>query len=157
MRFYTESECETWLAGHNRQKPDKIEGLHTAEVSYPSTPGKIEYFAHCIATTLTCRMPTLLWITEWGIWRANWHLYYRFRQSYGDQRLLHEAPGHMFLEFESEDLGSFLQLAMLNGWDGYVLTEANYMNTFFSHDEYVKFFASNASDLKEIQEALTAK
>jgi hypothetical protein len=29
---------------------------------------------------------------------------------------------------------------MLNGWGGYVLTGANYVNAFFSHDEYIRFF-----------------
>ena len=66
--------------------------------------------AHWIATSLTYRMPTLLWITEWSIWPSseNWHLHYKLRHSYGDLRLLHEAPGHLFLGHESEDLASFL-------------------------------------------------
>jgi len=50
-------------------------------------------------------MPTLLWITEWGIW-----------------------PSSENLEHETEDLASFMQIAMLNGWGGYVLTDANYVN-----------------------------
>ena len=72
-----------------------------------------------MATSLTFRMPTLLWITEWSIWPSseNLHLYYRLRHTYGDHRLLHEAPGHLFLEYESEDLATFLQVAMLNGWE----------------------------------------
>jgi hypothetical protein len=57
----------------------------------------------------------LLLIIELGIWGSgeNWHLYYKLRQAYGDQRLLHEAPGHLFLEYEVEELASFLQIAML--------------------------------------------
>ena len=75
--------------------------------------------------------------TAWGIWPSseNWHLYYRLRQSYGDYRLLEETPGHLFLKHESEDLASFLQLAILNGWGRYLLAEADYVNVFFSHDE----------------------
>ena len=66
---------------------------------------------------------------QWSIWPSseNWHLYYKLRQSYGDLRLLHEAPGHLFLEHESDDLASFLQIAMLNGWGGYILTQADYV------------------------------
>ena len=98
-------------------------------------------------------MPTLLWITEWGIWASseNWHLYYKLRLSYGDQRLLHEAPGHLFLEYESEDLATFLQVAILNGWGGYILTQADYVNAFFSHDEYIEFFAKNDSNLADVR------
>jgi hypothetical protein len=101
-------------------------------------------------------MPTLLWTTEWGIWSSteNWHLYYQLRHSHGDQRLLHEAPGHLFLEYEAEDLTSFLQLSMLNGWSGYVLTHANYANVFFSHDEYLDFYSDNQDMLDEIRKGL---
>ncbi len=44
----------------------------------------------------------ILYIDECGVWPSfeNWHLYYRLRSSYGDNRMLHEAPGHYFLEYE---------------------------------------------------------
>jgi hypothetical protein len=71
-----------------------------------------------------------------------------------DLQLLHEAPGHLFLEHESEDLASFLQIAMLNGWGGYILTQADYVNAFFSHDEYIDFFAKLDSNLLEVRKEL---
>jgi hypothetical protein len=43
---------------------------------------------------------------------------------------------------------------MLNGWGGYVLTEANYVNAFFSHDEYIDFFAQNSENLADIRKVL---
>jgi hypothetical protein len=105
-------------------------------------PHPIFGMAHWIASSLTFRMPTLLRITEWSVWPSseNWHLHDKLRHSYGDLRLLHEAPGHLFLEHDSEDLASFLQIAMLNGWGGYILTQADYVNAFFSHDECIDFF-----------------
>ena len=108
--------------------------------------------------SLTYRKPAQLWITEWGIWPSseNWHLYYKIRQAYGDQRLLHEAPGHLFLEHEAEDLASFLWIAMLNGWGGYLLTHADYVNAFFSHDEFVNFFAEREENLGDVRKALAA-
>lgn len=129
---------------------------HTERIAYPPEPYRIYYFAHWIATSLTYRQPALLWVTEWGIWPSseNWHLYYKLRQSYGDQRLLHEAPGHLFLQHEAEDLGSYLQLAMLNGWGGYVLTDANYVNVFFSHDEFIDFFAEQEAALIDVRKSL---
>ena len=116
-------------------------------VGYPSEPGRYLFVADWIASSLTYRMPTLLWIAERGIWAENLHLYYRLRQSHSDLRLLHEAPGHLFLAHESEDLASFLQVAMFNGWGGYILTEANYVNAFFSHDESIEFFAEDGANL----------
>ena len=127
MRFYTVQECEEWLAGRERVLHEKVPGVLTVQLSYPPSPGRILYYAQWIGSKITCREPTLLWITEWGIWPSseNWHIYYKLRQSYGDGHLLHESPGHFFLNFECEDLASFLQLAMLNGWGGYVLGPVN--------------------------------
>jgi hypothetical protein len=39
-----------------------------------------------------------------------------------------------------------------HGWGGYVLTEANHLNAFFSHDEYIDFFAETSANLAEIRE-----
>jgi hypothetical protein len=159
VRFYTKEECEEWLRGRERGKPDAEPGMNVQRVTYPNEPHGVFFVAHWIASSLTHREPTLLWVTEWSIWRSseNWHLYYKLRQSYGDLRLLHEAPGHLFLGHESEDLASFLQLAMLNGWGGYVLTHAGYVNAFFSHDEYIDFFAKGETQLQVIRENLIEK
>jgi hypothetical protein len=46
---------------------------------------------------------------------------------------------------------------MLNGWGGYILTQADYVNAFFSHDEYIDFFASQQSNLSEVRESLGEK
>jgi hypothetical protein len=156
LRFYTKQECETWLSERKRQKPDLMPDVNIERIDYPTEPYRIFYFAHWVASELTYRRPTLLFITEWGIWPGseNWHLYYKLRQTYGDNRLLPDAPGHLFLEHEAEDLASFLQLSMLNGWGGYVLTEANYVNAFFSHDEYIDFIAEHAEKLADVRKML---
>ena len=55
---------------------------------------------------------------------------------------------------EVEDLASFLQIAMLNGWGGYVLAEVDYVNAFFSHDEYIDFFAERDELLSDVRKEL---
>jgi hypothetical protein len=153
LRFCTKEECETWLSDQQRQKPDLMPDVRVERIEYTPEPYRVFFFAHWVASELTYRKPTLLFITEWGIWPSseNWHLYYKLRQTYGDNRLLHEAPGHLFLGHEAEDLTSFLQLSMLNGWGG---TEANYVNAFFSHDEYIDFFGDKDTNLTDIRKAL---
>lgn len=153
MRFYSKEECEEWLVGRDRVKPDAVPGVQVERFDYPKEPHRVFVMSHWIARSLTYRQPALLWVTEWSIWPSseNWHLYYKLRHSYGDLRLLHEAPGHLFLEHESEDLASFVQIAMLNGWGGYILTHANYVNAFFSHDQYIDFFARLDSNLEDVR------
>src|ERR1700733_8285058 len=139
LRFYTEQECEDWLRRQERVKPDAAPGAHKEHVRYPPEHYRIFYVAHWVATNLTYRRPALLWITEWGIWPSSetWPLYYKLLRAYSDGGLPHEAPRHLCLEHETEDLASFLQVAMQSGWGGYILTEADYVNAFFSHDESV--------------------
>lgn len=71
--------------------------------------------------------------------------------------MLQEAPGHLFLEYEPEDLASFLQLSMINGWGGYILTDMNYVNAFFSHDEFIDFFAEQPENLASVREAMAPR
>jgi hypothetical protein len=159
MQFYTQDECEAWLSERRRQKPDLVPDIHVVRIAYPSEHHRLYRIARFIASSLTHRMKALLWIKEWGMWSSseNWHLYYKLRQAYGDQRSLHDAPGHLCLEHEGESLASFLQIAMLNGWSGYVLTEANHVNAFFSHESYIDFYAEHDENLAEIRNALGAE
>lgn len=67
-------------------------------------------------------------------------LYYRLRQSYGDQRLLHEHPA-IYSSITKTTI-SFLQLTILNGWDAEIFPDLTYggsatARAFSSHDELV--------------------
>jgi hypothetical protein len=133
-----------------------MQDVHVKRIQYPPQHYRVFFVAHWIATSLTHRRPALLFVTERGVWPSseNWYLYYRLRQTYGDNRLLQDTPGHLFLEHEAEDLASFLQVAILNGWGGYILAEANYVNAFFSHDEYIDFFAEHSQNLADVRRVL---
>jgi hypothetical protein len=48
-----------------------------------------------------------------------------------------EAPGHLFLEHEEEDLASFLHIAMLFGWDAEIWPRVPYITAKLSHDEFI--------------------
>jgi len=98
-----------------------------------------------LAGILPSKSERLLWITQWGVWPSseNWPLYRRLRASFGDQGDLAEAPGHLFSKDEVDDLASFLQLAVLFGWEGYVLTDWDRAGIFFSHDEWFEIRAQD--------------
>lgn len=97
-------------------------------------------FAQRIANWLGSFQWCLFWVTEYGIWNSseNLHLYYRLRQSYGDSRPLHEAPGHYFLRHEIPDLVTFLDLALQFGWGGHLFAGINEMRIFLSHDGWLR-------------------
>jgi hypothetical protein len=156
VRFLTATECEQWLTDRSRSRPDAAGLKATLRIRFPSSPNQFLYWSQHIASSIAHQQPCLLWITEWGIWPSseNLHLYYRLRQGYQDLRLLDEAPGHLFLKHETNDLASFLQLVTLFGWGGYILSEADYVNAYFSHDEYIDFYSQDKSLIEELRNEL---
>lgn len=110
----------------------------------------------CIEFALRPWTRSLLWVTTKGIWPSseNWHLYYRLRQSYGDHQLIDDAPGHLFQDYESPDLISFIQLGLCAGWDMSLLTEDDYARAFVSHDEWIEFAMQDDADLEKLAKDL---
>lgn len=146
MRFMTSEECRAWADTMNI----KLNPSGTPELPIPgwhhvkqeiAAHKQLTWFCNHVERSLQPRTACLVWVTDWGIWDENLHLYYRLRQSYGDMRLLHEAAGHYFLDYESPDLVSFLQVAILCGWDAHLLPVNGYARAFVSHDEYIVFAA----------------
>jgi hypothetical protein len=128
-------------------------------IDLPKPASRLSYFARRIANAMMdARGDCLLWIQESKIWDANLHLYYRVREGYGDRALLEEAPGHLFLGFEVTELTTFLHLALLNGWGGWMLTEHNYLTAWFSHDEYLDLYHSDGAEAaaSELYSSLTS-
>lgn len=151
MRFMTTDECRAWAAGMGIQLNDRgiparpIPDWHHVVRKTPQAHMQLTWFCEHVERSLQPRTACLLWVTDWGIWKQNLHLYYRLRQSYGDMRLLDEAPGHYFLDYEGPDLVSFLEVAILCGWDVHLLPVTGFARAFVSHDEYVDF-AADPSD-----------
>ena len=93
--------------------------------------------------------PVLFWVTDWSE-SSPWHLYYKLRQSYNDFRLLGEAPGHLFLPHETEDLAAFLSIAMASYWDGYLLPRLNYVSAELK-DVFIDFYADDEQSLEFVR------
>lgn len=166
MRFLTQEECREWYTGWGFKLDEKgcptrpsIEH-YSSHLSIPSKHSQLTWFCQFLEQSLQPRKQCLLWVTDWGIWQENLHLYYRLRQSYGDFRLLHEAPGHVFLDYEGADITSFLQVMILCGWDVHLQPSSDgYARAFVSHDEFVEFASDdhNASLVSEFEKGLVDK
>jgi len=159
MRFYTKAECEEWLKGCGRTKPDADGRAAALRLDFPKDISGAYRWANWIASHLVFEEPCLIWIAEWGIWPTseNLHLYYTLRHAQNDFRLLHEAPGHFFLKHEKGLITSFLQVFMLNGWGGYILNQHGYVDVFFSHDEFIEFYLDDAELIENIRNGLNPK
>jgi len=98
----------------------------------------------------------LFWVSEFGIWpsQENRHLYYRLRASYGDSRELNVAPGHYFLEYETADLITFVDLAIRFGWGASLISSPSWTFSFLSHDGWIRVESDSGTDAirKDIEE-----
>ena len=151
MRCFTTQECEVWLKGRGLSLPDQNPKLvsHRVWIKNSHPYNLAEWFSR----ELTNYDDVLLLITEWGIWgtNENWHLYYTLRRLSEDRRFLHEAPGHFFMAHEMVELATMLQLAIINGWGGYFVAARGIISCFFSHDEFIDFYAESDVELESVR------
>jgi hypothetical protein len=150
MQFMTPTECTDWakhmgIALDARGVPvsKAPDGWHGTRVEIPRDFTELAWFSSHLEQALQPRTACLMWVTLWGVSPSseNLHLYYRLRESYGDRRQLHDAPGHYFLDYETADLRTFIQLALLFGWDAQLFPVTGFARAVISHDEFVEFLA----------------
>lgn len=162
MRFYTSTECEEWCRAENvsldsERRPHRaLPNQHLLHCSLPPKFTQFLWFSRCIESALQPRHDCLLWVTASDIWRSseNHHLYYRLRQSYNDHRLLHDAPGHLCLDYERAEVVSLIYLAILFGWDVHLIPTVGYGRAFISHDEEIAVGLDDPTKFGETTQAL---
>lgn len=146
MFFKTKSESREWAQALGF-KPHDFEGEGPAQYASPTSirlfieeqrPASV-IVARQVVSWLGPFWSCLFWVNQYGIWhyQENLHLYYKLRTSYGDLRHLHDAPGHLFLDYETSDLVTFVDLAIQFGWGGHLLSTPLLAYVFISHDGWV--------------------
>jgi len=90
----------------------------------------------------------LLWMTDWGIWsevseRVANSLVECFRSARGERNLLIDSPAHLFGETEAADAQTLLTIAIVFGWDCYVIPKHGKYYALTSHDEYLEVVSNS--------------
>ncbi len=129
---------------------------HRLRCAFPTSGSQLLWFSQCIESALQPRQTCLLWVTGFGLFPSceNQHLYYRLRQSYGEVRLLHEAPGHLCLDYERPEVVTLVHLCMLFGWDVHLIPTVGYGRAFVSHDEWAAIGFDDQRLFDETRQAL---
>lgn len=146
MRIYSPEECAQLCAFlkvplDEQNKPARDLGAaHRLRCRFPSSITQFLWFSRAIEAALQPRQSCLVWVTGYGVYPSseNKHLLYRLRQSYGEARLLHEAPGHLCLDFESGEVVTLVYLSMLFGWDAHLIPIEGYGRAFIYHHEWIE-------------------
>ena len=164
MFFKTKSESREWAQalGFN---PEDFEAEGPAHYASPSSvrldiemprPASVAV-ARQIVSWLGPFSSCVFWITEHGIFSSyeNRHLYYKLRASYGDFRELHVAPGHDFLDYETSDLVTFVDLAIQFRWGGHLVATPLLTYIFISHDGWVLVKSESQMDriMRDLRES----
>jgi hypothetical protein len=94
----------------------------------------------------------MFWIGLDGVWPSNenLHLFYRLRASYGETSHLSDRPALLALTHEVVDVDSFAHLAILFGWDGYLITSEDYGRVRVNHDGFAVVSSETESLVEEI-------
>jgi hypothetical protein len=146
MRAITTQECEQWAASNP--------GPHDAQ------PRTYRLDADAGARTALARSLAaaadegLLWITGWGIFPnlENMALFDAYRRSFGEERSLSDAPGHVFDAGDREHVECIAALALYFFWDATVLTEEIAVR--FGHDEWIEIRARGPEALASLARVL---
>jgi len=163
MRFLTKEESRGWCGGnpphlddrgHPVQWPAKFQALRFIYTHEPA--GRLFWLSQRLIAALDYWDEALLWVVLSGVWASseNTHLYYRLRQSYGDQRHPDQAPGHVALRHEGGDITTFLHLCMMFGWEAFVFPDRDYGRLFVSHDEYGEIAVPEGVSIDPIRDVL---
>jgi hypothetical protein len=156
MRIFTAEGCAKWSEGlielDAQRKPIRdIDKPHRLSCAFPSAFPQMLWFSRCIESALQPRESCLVWVTGWGIFPSseNLHLFYRLRHTYGDVRLLREAPGHLCLNYERAEVVTLVHLAVLFGWDIHLVPAVGYARAFVSHDEWIEIGFDEGSQFEK--------
>jgi len=162
MRFLTHEEARGWCKGGNpeflddrrnpMQWPSKFQVLRFFYSNEP--PGRLYWISQVLVGALEYWDEAILWVVLTGVWSENLHLYYRIRQSYGDQRHLDQAPAHLVLHHENEDLTTLLHLCLMFGWEAFLFTEHDYARVFVSHDEFGEIAVPEGRNIDKMRDTL---
>ena len=87
-----------------------------------------------------------LWLTSWGVWNTQveaigFKMLEQFRRSYGENRSLESAPGHLFIDGEFTEAVCCLLPPMMVGWDAYFVPHWSHGDLDYfvsvSHDSFL--------------------
>ena len=155
MRCLTVEEARAGLPGHlaedqypKRGEPNMKCGLfYFGDETVPNT----FWIARRLVESLGHWEEACLWLNQPDTWKRNgFHLYNRLRQSYGDYRLVTEAPVHQFYGYEQADLCSFVAVALINEWSFYLFSSHDYGRLFVSQSSGAQLWVGESEDLAEL-------
>jgi hypothetical protein len=141
MHVLTEAEAKAFLLenrlGEELGPPDR-ENAHT---EFTADVGRRCAYAKVLTDHLMTNETSVvcLDITDWAVWPSsqNMDLFYAYRKSLGEQRLLIEAHFHVFTAAEAKECRNILHLGLISLFDVAGASTTTDFRFYASHDEWI--------------------
>jgi len=161
MQFLTPKESAQWCLQHgypvteDYAEPDlNVDNFIAGRFPIPSDAGKRIALCRMLIESVWSQEPQcLLWTTQWSVWPSGEHfpLAQNVRHSFGEDRPLADAPGHIFHFGEIENALTFLVLSCLFLWDTSLMVSGGTTAISLSHDEYGVVFSKQPTKIDEFR------
>ncbi len=142
MRILSDKECKQWCRNNHLElgkhgHPNITAANGGREFAIPADAGQRIVLVNKQMDRFT-KCKALVWITGWGIWPSSerYHIFERWRLSYGCNQNIAALPGQIFCAEEYEDMVSCVTLSVMFLWDCFVLVPFGKRALFYSHDEF---------------------
>jgi len=151
QKYVDQNGCTQTISRINKSIyfPDEDPALRLT-LKMPQKPYQVAYLANDLLpySESLQLLPCLLWMTDFGFWsevseRVASSLVGAFRSSRGEFAPLIEKPAHLFGSTDATDAQTLLTIAIVFGWDCYIIPENATYYAFTSHDEYLEVVCSN--------------
>lgn len=112
--------------------------------------------AKLLARILPQDSEVVVWINGWSVWRSGEHLdlFYGYRRSHGEERLLIEAPVHVFHgESDKPAFISVISLILYFLWDAKIFDRTGNFLIGTSNDEFIDVYLAE-SESERFKEAI---
>jgi hypothetical protein len=160
MKVISKPECDDWLKANIGSgftvKGAEREYAYGADYLLPPDAGKKTALGRMLIGLLQVKSPGLFWITATGIWPSseNMALFDGYRQSFGENRPLHAAPGHVFSRSDLTQLECLFDLTLYFSWDSLLFEGPGDVVLRTSHDEYISVHGKDRDRLSQIERSL---
>ncbi len=119
--------------------------------SIPIDSGAKTKMSRLFADVLLKSPSVCIYITGWSVWgySENLDLFYGYRRSFGENRILMEAPVHLFESSEVDTFVSILCMVFYFVWDACVFDTEGKALVRISHDEWLEIRTDDEDIRKE--------
>ncbi len=161
MKVFTVEEAASHLAAERKLDEFLASLSRTVDFpqrSYSSPPdsGEKTAIARLLSEVLMRHSPCYIYIHGWSAWPSSeiLELFYGYRRSKHEKRLLIEAPVHFFDLNEGEEFTSILAMALFFFWDAQVFNSGRDFLITADNDELIELGIKDAPLERQLTEAL---